>query len=202
MSATVAAIVLAAGGAARFGSPKALACFRGKTLVRATVDCAVAAGCAPVLVVVGDAGPAIEREIRPAGAAVVANPEWATGPGSSIRTGVEHALRTASGTAPAGFLLLACDQPLLGPEIIRSLLDAFDGSPGRMVAAAYAGTVGVPALFEASLGADLLALPPGCGAKALLARDSGRLVRVPWAGGAEDVDRPEDLARLEARYPL
>jgi CTP:molybdopterin cytidylyltransferase MocA len=193
VTATVAAIVLAAGGASRFGSTKTLAVFRGRTLVRRAVDCATSGGCAPVYVVVGAGGEAIEREIRTTAAVVVANPAWRSGPGSSVRAGVTAAMRDPSVSA---FLFLACDQPLLTAEVVRSLLDRFDGAAGRVVAASYAGTVGVPALFEASLGPLLLALPDDRGAKEILLRDPALLVRVPWDDGAKDVDRPGDLTRL------
>jgi molybdenum cofactor cytidylyltransferase len=190
----VAAIVLAAGDSSRFGSPKPLARFRGSTLLARTVACAAAAGCAPIVVVVGGDGEAVEREARAAGAATAWNPAWQTGPGSSIRAGVAAARRATRETA--GFLLLASDQPLLTADVLRALVAAFDGTPGRVVAAAYAGTVGVPALFEASLAPELEALPAERGAKGLLLRNPGRLVRVPWDDGAVDADRPEDLDRL------
>jgi molybdenum cofactor cytidylyltransferase len=190
----IAAIVLAAGGSERFGSPKALATFRGSTLLARAIDAASGAGSEPVFVVVGGGGARVEEEARARGVRVVPNPAWSRGPGTSVQVGVVAARHAAPGAA--GFLFLACDQPLLTEGVVRSLAGAFDGSPGRVVACAYAGTVGIPALFEASLAGELASLPPERGAKELLVRHADRLVRVPWEDGARDVDRPEDLARI------
>jgi molybdenum cofactor cytidylyltransferase len=59
----VAAVVLAAGGSSRLGQPKQLLTFRGETLIRRAVRAAAEAGCAPILVVVGETREAIERSL-------------------------------------------------------------------------------------------------------------------------------------------
>jgi molybdenum cofactor cytidylyltransferase len=87
-------------------------------------------------------------------------------------------------------------QPLLVPAVVRRLLAAFDGVPGRIVACAYAGARGIPTLFERALFPELLCLRGDCGARSILERHVDRAVAVPWPGGAVDVDRPEDYERL------
>jgi molybdenum cofactor cytidylyltransferase len=59
----VAAVVLAAGGSSRLGQPKQLLTFRGETLIRRAVRAAAEAGCAPILVIVGETREAIERSL-------------------------------------------------------------------------------------------------------------------------------------------
>ena len=59
----VAAVVLAAGGSSRLGQPKQLLTFRGETLIRRAVRAAAEAGCAPIVVVVGEARDAIELSL-------------------------------------------------------------------------------------------------------------------------------------------
>jgi molybdenum cofactor cytidylyltransferase len=81
---------------------------------------------------------------------------------------------------------------LLTPDVIRELCDAFDGAEGRMVACEYAGTFGVPALFERSRFGELLQLKGDRGAKRVLARHPEDVLRVPWPDGAVDIDRPGD----------
>lgn len=59
----IGAVVLAAGGSSRLGQPKQLLVFRGETLVGRAVRAAAEAGCAPILVIVGETGEAIERSL-------------------------------------------------------------------------------------------------------------------------------------------
>jgi CTP:molybdopterin cytidylyltransferase MocA len=66
------------------------------------------------------------------------------------------------------------------------------------VAAAFAGTVGAPAIIPAWCYADLLALRGDQGARALLQSHSPRLLRVDMPAAALDVDTPEDLQALNA----
>src|SRR5436305_14250107 len=85
----IGAVILAAGGSSRFGQPKQLIPFRGKSFVRRIIDVAGEARCAPVIVVIGSEDEKLYREF--AGAAVVTvqyhNRSRATG--SSIRSGIE-----------------------------------------------------------------------------------------------------------------
>ncbi len=90
-------------------------------------------------------------------------------------------------------MLLTYDQPGIEAEIVRRILERFDGAPGRLVACEYADTLGVPAVFERSLFPDLCALSGPGGAKSVLQAHHDDLLRFPWPDGAWDVDRAEDL---------
>jgi len=187
----IAAVILAAGASTRLGRPKQLLRYRGSSLIRRAVDCAVEAGYGPVVVVVGAVADAVSAEVDGLPVEVVRNDAWQEGMGSSIRAGVEALEDRQSQVRAAA--LLACDQPRLTPGILRDLVQAFDGAEGRMVACEYAGTVGVPALFERSRFADLLKLRGPGGAKSVLEAHPADVVRMPWPDGSIDIDRPEDL---------
>src|SRR5205814_8700618 len=107
----IGAIILAAGGSSRFGQAKQLLSFEGESLVRRTVHAAIEAGCASVIVVVGDARDRIETELRETPAVIVENPEWQQGLGTSIRCGLRS--RLSSEPEAEDIVLLACDQPLV-----------------------------------------------------------------------------------------
>jgi molybdenum cofactor cytidylyltransferase len=79
---------------------------------------------------------------------------------------------------------------------VRRIGERFDRAEGRIVACEYAGTIGVPALFERSLFPELLALSGSTGAKPVLEAHPTDVVRLPWPDGAKDIDRPEDLQLL------
>jgi len=172
----VAAVVLAAGEATRFGAPKQrilLPAVLGR-LARLPVD--------EIVVVSG----AYELEL-PCGsepqsalrARVVLCSEWARGPGASLRCG----LATLGADVDAAVVVLA-DGPDLAPASVeRVLADWRDG--GGVVAASYGGSRGHPLV----LGRDTWGSVPDEG----LRGRAVRLVPCDDLGSPGDVDRPEDL---------
>lgn len=191
----IAAVVLAAGGSTRLGRPKALVRHRGRTLLQRTVDAALASGCSPVLVVLGAAAGEVGETIADRPVERLVHPGWEAGLASSLATGVGA---LAARPEVRGALLLCCDQPRLSAALLRRMLAAFDGTPGRMVACAYADTIGIPALFERECFKALAALRGERGAKSLLTAAGSRPVLIDWPDGAADVDREEDLGGLDA----
>jgi molybdenum cofactor cytidylyltransferase len=194
VAAVIAALILAAGESARLGRPKQLLPYRGRTLLRHVVECAAAGGCDPVLVVLGARADELLGRLEGTAAHRVLNEAWREGIGSSVRTGVA-AVRHRWPDASA-VLLLTCDQPRITPDLVRRIGERFDRAEGRIVACEYAGTIGVPALFERSLFPELLALSGSTGAKPVLEAHPTDVVRLPWPDGAKDIDRPEDLQLL------
>ena len=195
----IGAVLLAAGESARFGRPKQLLPYRGRSLLRHAIECALGGGCEPVLVVLGARAAEVRSEVEATTARVVLNERWSDGIGGSIAAGVE-ALRTGWPDA-RGALLLACDQPRLTPELVRELLGHAQGSGRPIVACEYAGTLGIPAVFDRALHAELASLRGPGGAKGLIESRIDDVLRVPWPGGALDVDRPDDYERAIGRDP-
>jgi molybdenum cofactor cytidylyltransferase len=188
------AIILAAGGSSRFGQAKQLLSFQGESLVRRAVRSAIEAGCACVNVVVGDARDRIETELRETPAVIVKNPEWQRGLGTSIRCGLRHLL----GSQPEldAVVLLACDQPFVDANVIRSLIAQQEASRKPIVACSYANTLGIPALFDRACFESLLALPDDSGAKALIESRSADVAQIEFERGALDIDTPADFERI------
>ena len=187
----VAAVILAAGESARLGRPKQLLAYRGRSLLRHVIGCADEGGCDPVIVVLGARQREMLREIEGTPAQPVINPNWSQGLHSSIRAGAESLPRVAPDAR--ALLLLTCDQPRITPEVVRGLCERFDGAAGRMVACEYADTIGIPALFEQSLFAELAGLSGPGGAKSVLQAHPADVLRFPWPDGAVDIDRAEDI---------
>lgn len=192
-------VVLAAGGSRRMPGPKQLLRFRGVTLLRHAAQTAVAARCGPVVVVLGAAALAkqLRFELVDLAVSVVDNHKWKDGMSSSIRAGIE-ALE-AAGSADA-VLLMTCDQPYVTTKVLEQLVAAFHQSHPPAVACAYAGTVGVPALFDRALFAELKALEHDQGAKRILERHLPRIGRIPFEQGAVDIDTPEDVPKLSGDH--
>jgi molybdenum cofactor cytidylyltransferase len=187
---TVAAVILAAGAASRMGRLKQLLPFAGGTLLGHTIDQALAAGFAPLVVVVGSQAAAVRAAISSKPVEIVTNQGWQTGLGSSIAAGVNHLPPVAA------VALLTGDQPLVNANHLQSMLQLFSTSDADAVAAEYGETVGVPAIFKPRLLPRLRQLPPSAGAKALLQAAGIRVIRFPLPEAAVDIDTPEDWTRL------
>ena len=97
--ARVAGLVLAAGAGRRYGMPKALVPYDGSLLVERACRL-VAEVCGPVFVVLGAAADDVRERADLGAATVVVNPDWDTGMGSSLRTGLTAI--AAFGTTPGG----------------------------------------------------------------------------------------------------
>jgi len=169
VKATVAAIVLAAGGSRRLGQSKQLLMLGGETLLARVIRLANEAGAAPVLAVLGAQHEKIRAEVALSDADVVINENWEQGIASSIHEGVSALQAAAPGIS--GALILSCDQPRLTAAHLRALIDGFNAqAEPSIVSSTYAGVLGIPAVFPRSLFPDLFALSGDKGARSLLNR--------------------------------
>lgn len=102
-----------------------------------------------------------------------------------------------------GCMFVTGDQPLLGERSVRSLVRAFREDPTRVVRLAWQGKAGGPVLFPASCFEGLRGLEGDVGGTGLLKKDPElarriRLVEAERPEELEDVDTPDELARLES----
>lgn len=178
-----AAVVLAAGASRRLGRPKQLERREDRTLLRRAAELALAAGCDPVVVVLGYAAERLAEELAGLPVRTVAAPDWAEGMAASLRAG----LAALPGDVPAA-LLMVCDQPAVTAAHLQRLLGAHRGSHLPAAASAYAGVLGVPAVVGRSLFPELAAVTGDRGAREVLRADPRRVAAVPLAGGELDVD--------------
>ena len=143
---TIAAVVLAAGAATRYGSPKQLRFlpFVVERLTQSPVD---------EIVVVEGAYPLDELGLD---VPVVRCPEWERGPGASLRCGL-----AALGDRVEAALVALADGPELDPRAVARVLE--HRGDGPVVAASYDGTRDHPTLLAREVWADV----PDEGARAL-----------------------------------
>ena len=185
----VAGVLLAAGEGKRLGTPKALVELGGRRLVDRAVDQLRDGGTAPVLVVTGAV------PVTVPGVIAVPNPDWRTGMGSSLAAG----LRALPADCAAVVIALV-DQPLIGPDVVRRLLAAYRAG-AELAVAAYDGRARNPVLLARGHWAGVLAAAKGdAGARPYLRAHPGlvTLVECGDIGRPDDVDTPEDLARVGA----
>jgi len=184
----LAAIVLAAGAASRFGADKLAATFRGEPLLHHAIRAARAAPVERVIVVSGrhaDPGdwpgePPVEV-IRIASAAL----------SDSLKAGI-----AAARDVDGAFVFLG-DMPLVPHDAAHALAAALGGHYAAVVR--HGGEKGHPVLLSRRAFADVMALTGDAGAgKLLKARADVATVERPEPGVRIDIDRREDLDRLES----
>jgi molybdenum cofactor cytidylyltransferase len=195
----IGAIVLAAGGSSRLGQPKQLLQFHGQTLLRRMIDAATTANCSPVAVVVGAERDRILPELAATKEFLVENETWQRGIGNSIRAGL-RGLLTAYPKAEA-VILLACDQPLVDAAVIAGLRARHAETKKPIIASSYAGTLGIPALFNRNYFDELFVLDDDAGAKQVILNHTMDVAEYPFPGGAIDVDTAADYEQLVRQNP-
>jgi nicotine blue oxidoreductase len=191
---SVAGLVLAAGAGRRFGGPKAVAELDGELLVDRAVRTLRGGGAEPVYVVSGAVA------LDAADAAVVPNPDWREGIGSSLRAGLA-ALHDHPDVDAVVVVLV--DQPGLTADAVRRVL-SHAGGRDAVAAATYDGALGHPVALGRDHWAEVARLAVGeRGARPFLdARpELLRLVECGDVATATDVDRPEDLEAFRASTP-
>ena len=169
----IAAVVLAAGASTRFGSPKQRL-FLDDVLERvrkSRVD--------EVVVVLGAHDVATD-------ARTVHCPDWARGPGASLRCGLD----ALPDEAEAAVVVLA-DGPDLAAAALDRLIESWRDEGGDVLAASYGGERGHPVLLARAVWPSV----PDEGARSLAAR----LVACDDLGAPGDVDFAADAPRSVRR---
>jgi len=187
------AIVLAAGASTRFGSAKQLVRLAGRPLLHTVVTRASEVTGNALIVVLGSGAAQLAPLLKHSPGSVVINQEWREGLASSIRAGVARLPAACSAV-----MLLLADQAAVTAEDLKRLAGTWRKQPQHIAAALYSGSCGAPAIFPRSSFRSLSELRGDTGARALLVRNSDRVVRVPMPSAAVDVDTPEDLLAIEA----
>lgn len=187
-------LILAAGASTRLGQPKQLLNFRGKPLIQHMVEVAIATDYQPVSVVLGAHAAAIQPHLASLGVHVTHNPDWQSGMTSSLCCGLQQILRRSPDLDAV--VLMVCDQPLVTSALLRRLILGHQTLRYPIVASSYSGILGVPALFHRTLFPELLTLVGHGGARSIIEQHRTSCLGLPFAGGAMDLDTPQDLEIL------
>ena len=187
-------VLLAAGGSVRMGRPKQLLPFQGTTLLRHAAQLALETGSRPVVVVVGAEAEACEQQIEDLPVAAVRNEHWSRGMGSSLRIGIEMLEKISPETEAV--LIMLHDQPRIPVHALSKLVELWQPGGPKIATARYEGELGVPAVFDRTLFAELRALPETEGAKKILQRYAAEIAICEVPEARDDIDCLEDYERL------
>jgi molybdenum cofactor cytidylyltransferase len=125
---------------------------------------------------------------------VVINGNWETGMGSSLKTGLQFALKL--NPAITAVVVVVCDQPLLSSDHLNELIRIYSETRKKIVGSHYGGSDGVPALFAQAHFKEILSLNNHEGAKKIIQSHISEIARVDFPPGEFDIDTPEDYQRF------
>lgn len=192
---THAAIVLAAGGSRRLGTPKQLLTRDGETLVHRAVRHAWVTQPRRLIVVVGGDRYEVVRALGDLDGERLFNPQWQEGLASSLRCAAQ-ALSGHDGPV----LILGCDQPALEASHLQQLLEGAAGAASGCAATVHGATLGSPAVITAALlqDADQLHGDRGFGSRLALL-PAASIWRLDAPALQLDIDNAEDQRAAIAR---
>lgn len=196
MAGAVTAVVLAAGYSSRMGEFKPLLPLGEVTVLERVVTLFHDAGISDVRVVTGHREADLKPRLERLGARAVANPDYRDGMFSSVAAGV-----ATVGAEVEAFFVLPVDVPLIRPETVRRLIDAYLNNRADVVYPRVLGQRGHPPLIAGHHAPEIAKWQGAGGLRAVLARwDAGALdVAVADEYILRDMDTPDDYRLLLER---
>lgn len=202
----LAAVVLAAGAARRFGRPKQLErwpLLDSPTLVERAVNLILEAGLSQVYVVTGNQHAEVAKVLAKlqenTALQIIYNPRWEDGQGYSVAAGVAAVQETLPESK--GILFMLADQPRLKVRTIEKLAEEFcnkDKPEGKILFPFYDGKRGNPVIFGREFFEELAKLEGDTGGRVVVKKYPTAAIEITVDDPAihEDVDTSADLAAL------
>lgn len=194
----IGAVVLAAGASSRMGgAQKLLLEFDGRPMVRHAIEAASEGGCHQVVVVYQSGA---VKDALDGAAELVYNPDADRGMSTSLQAGLK-AMRSDMEAA----LVVLGDQPLVGSRAVAALLRSWRRE-GSRPAVAMAGSGEKqrwtpPVVLSRELWPEVAGLQGDSGARQLLDAHPELLDVVPALGRPDDIDTPDDYAKIVRLFP-
>jgi molybdenum cofactor cytidylyltransferase len=181
------AVVLAAGGSARLGTPKQLLRRDGETLLHRTVRIAAATQPRRLIVVMGANHEVFASELADLPHIRVVNENWKMGLASSLRIAapyvpIDHAA-----------VIVACDQPALSEHHLRALLAGAHVASSGSAATVIGDVLGIPAVVPGAWFKEFDAHGDHGFRDRLRRLPTDAVFRLDAPELARDVDTPDDL---------
>lgn len=185
-------VILAAGEAKRFGSPKQLAKWNGLTLIEHVIQNARKADLNPLLVVTGAYHNELETILQANKIEFKFNPDWSSGQASSVRVGVQHFSQSTK-----AIIFLLVDQPQIPKDLIIDLEIEFAKSGERIIAYSFHNQIRHPVLFSSELFEEMSNLVGSSGGRQLFSLYPPRTIELLNPFHAKDIDSEDDLRSFD-----
>lgn len=149
-----------------------------------------------LLVVTGSGHELVEAAI-PAQISRVCHKSWSKGLGSSIAFGLKALIDDQPGIK--GVMVVLTDQPMIGTDHFKAILERFSEGDKWVVASSYAGKPGVPALFGIQAFQELLRLDGDRGAGPWMSGLKDKIGLIDISADLSDLDTMEDYYKAHLR---
>lgn len=186
----ISGIILAAGLSTRMGEPKQLLPFRGSTIIETVIDNLLGSKLNEVIVVIGHEAKKIQAHIQHKPVKVVFNPDYQEG----MLTSAQHGVGSISASADA-FAMTLVDLPLITPDLVDMVIDAYVQSAGGIAVPSYNYRRGHPVIFDRGYADQILGLDENSGGVRSLYKkyaDDIHYVTVDTDRVLTDIDYRED----------
>lgn len=187
-------MILSAGHSERFGSPKALAPFKGTTVIEHIQNTLLKTSCDEIILVLGAHAhqifPSIFNHTR---IRFVYNKDYNFGQISSVQAGWRYAQER-----PEGVIFWPVDCPLVQASSIDMLIDHFKKNSPDILVPAYNNIKGHPSIFHARLRSEILGLPMDRGLNSLFTTHPPQIIGLDDIGIIKSFNTPEELEALKA----
>lgn len=186
------AVILAAGLSSRINGFKPLLPLDGRSLLGRVVDLFRGAGISELLAVAGLQGQDVLQEANRLNIQAVLNADFALGMFSSVQTGLKAVPRDVDGV-----FILPVDIPLVRPQTVRLLTEAYTDSKSQTLIPCFGDQPGHPPLLTpAAVNAALVWTGPN-GLRGALANVPCKKVVTADQGILLDVDTDENFAMAQ-----
>jgi molybdenum cofactor cytidylyltransferase len=192
----IAAIILAAGMAARMGENKLLIEIDGQPLVARVADAVLGAGLASVVVVTGHESDRVRVALEGRSVTYAHNPDFAAGMAGSLKVGLAVLPANA-----LGVLVCLGDMPDVSSAHISRIIAAFPADGRAICVPTRQDRRGNPVLLGRPFFAEMQALTGEVGARGLIAKHSDLVREVPMDDDAvlTDLDTAESWLAYRKR---
>jgi molybdenum cofactor cytidylyltransferase len=188
----VGAVVLAAGSSNRMGQPKLLLPWgRSSTIIRTVSESILRVeGLTDIVLVTGALTPEIRAEVGDLPLRLARNPDPDRG---DMLASLQIGLRALWNTVDAALIVLG-DQPLIRPETVQGVIQAYSEGKGGIVAPSYQNRRGHPILIDRDFWPAIMELPPGSAPRDVIRANESSIYHlvVDKDSVLRDIDTPED----------
>ena len=192
----ISCVLLSAGFSSRFGSPKALAKLKGRTLIEHLQELLLSTQLHEIIIVLGHDAEQIKPFLfKHTKIKVVYNKDYKFGQTSSFKCGLKKVAAAA-----AGIMLFPVDYPFIKKETLDTLIDHFEEKKPLALIPSHEEKKGHPPIFAAALKNELLALKDSLGINTVLHNHTDELAILPVSdpGILKSFNTKEEFEQIKA----